>query len=87
MGTDRQVLLHASSRAVHIDSEVLRYSGVTVQRVENGEMVGQSWIPLGADPSYADDETLVATWHAALRWSQISDDAPSGAATTPLLDS
>ncbi|WIV60730.1 hypothetical protein [Amycolatopsis nalaikhensis] len=85
MKLDRHVRLHASSRTIRIGDEVLRYAGVTVLRVENGKLIGQSWVPLGANPSYADDEALVATWHAALQWSHVDDIASSP--VTPPLDS
>jgi hypothetical protein len=30
----------------------------------------QTWVPLGASPSFADDEALIATWRSALQWRQ-----------------
>jgi hypothetical protein len=71
---ERQVRLAVTSREVSIsaepNSEVLRYPGICVVRVEDGEPVEQTWVPLGASPSFADDEALIATWHAALQWRQ-----------------
>jgi hypothetical protein len=71
---ERQVGLVVASREVSIsaepDSEVLRYAGICVVREEGEEPVEQTWVPLGASPSFADDEALIATWHAALQWRQ-----------------
>ena len=71
---EREVRLQLGTRAVSVPAghgrEVLEYAGVTVVRVEDGAPVEQAWVPVGTAPSYADDEALIATWHAALKWSQ-----------------
>jgi hypothetical protein len=75
---ERQVQLRLGTRAVSAPAgcgpEVVEYAGITVQRVEGGELVGQTWIPVGTAPTFADDETLIAEWHQALRWTQARAD-------------
>ncbi|UOZ06975.1 hypothetical protein [Amycolatopsis sp. WQ 127309] len=77
MTDDRRVRLEAAARAVSVSGatghEVVRYEGITVTRVEGGEPVGQTWIPVGEDPTYADDEALIAAWRTALSWSSCFD--------------
>lgn len=79
MTGERQVRLRLGTRAVSVPAghgrEVLEYAGVTVVRVEDGEPVEQAWVPVGTCPSYADDEALIAAWHAALQWTKSSTDA------------
>ncbi len=71
---ERQVRLVMTSREVSISAEsgneVLRYAGICVVHVEDGKPVEQTWVPLGASPTSADDEALIATWRAALQWRQ-----------------
>jgi hypothetical protein len=70
---ERQVRLRLDTREVSVPAghgpEVVRYTGVTVERVDGGDLVEQAWIPAGPAPTYADDEALIAAWHDALRWS------------------
>ncbi|WP_372659858.1 hypothetical protein [Amycolatopsis kentuckyensis] len=33
-----------------------------------GRPVGQTWVPLGASPSFADDETVIAALREAVQW-------------------
>jgi hypothetical protein len=79
MTGERQVRLRLGTRAVSVPAghsrEVLEYAGVTVLRVEDGESVEQTWVPVGTCPSYADDEALIAAWHAALQWTRTPTDA------------
>lgn len=79
MTGERQVRLRLGTRAVSVATErgreVVEYAGVTVLRVEDGEYVEQTWVPVGPCPSYADDEALIAAWHAAVRWSRSPSDA------------
>ena len=78
MTGERQVRLRSGTRTVSVPAangpELVRYAGVTVLRIEDGDLAGQTWIPVGAAPSYADDEALIAAWHAALRWSRAHTD-------------
>ncbi|MEU4524596.1 hypothetical protein AB0F52_38475 [Amycolatopsis sp. NPDC024027] len=73
MTGERRVLVQAETRAVSatIDGAHagFQYAGVTIQRLENSDVVEQTWVPVGASPTYADDEALVDAWHAALEWS------------------
>jgi len=79
MTGEREVRLRLGTRAVSVPAghgrEVVEYAGVTVLRVEDGTPVEQAWIPVGACPSYADDEALIAAWHAAVVWSRSPTDA------------
>jgi hypothetical protein len=79
MTGERQVRLRLGTRAVSVPAghrrEVLEYAGVTVLRVEDGEPVEQTWVPVGTCPSYADDEALIAAWHEALLWTRTPTDA------------
>jgi len=76
MTVERQVRLFLSNRAVPSPAkdsqEVARYAGIAVLRVEDGEVIEPTWIPVGTTPSYADDEILIAAWHVALQWSCIA---------------
>ncbi|SFW85208.1 hypothetical protein [Amycolatopsis australiensis] len=73
MTGERQVRLQLGTRAVSVPAghghEILEYAGVTVERVEDGEPVDRTWVPVGSCPTYADDEALIQAWHEALRWS------------------
>ncbi|WIX99015.1 hypothetical protein QRX60_33850 [Amycolatopsis mongoliensis] len=79
MTGERQVRLRLGTRAVSVPAghgrEVVEYAGVTVLRIEDGHPVEHAWIPVGTCPSYADDEALIAAWHAALQWTR----SPTGA--------
>jgi hypothetical protein len=74
MTGERQVRLQLGTRAFSVPAghgrEVVEYAGVTVLRVEDGEPVERAWVPVGTCPSYADDEALIAAWHAALQWTR-----------------
>jgi hypothetical protein len=50
------------------DEESLSYSGIVIASYEQGEKVSERWIPLGADPSEADDEQLIGRLRDALLW-------------------
>ncbi|MGW5742055.1 hypothetical protein [Amycolatopsis sp. NPDC003861] len=79
--TGRQVRLHHDVRIVSIvvdrTREELRYPGITIQCIDDGAVVEQTWIPLGVAATDADDEALLTAWHVALRWSQSPTDTPS----------
>jgi hypothetical protein len=51
------------------DPEVLSYAGIAVGRIENHRVVDYVWVPMGDDPSEADDEALLLAWRAAACWS------------------
>jgi hypothetical protein len=75
---ERHVRLRLGTRAVSAPAEfgheVVKYTGITVQRVEDDELVDQTWVPVGAEPTFADDEALIEEWHEALRWTQARAD-------------
>jgi hypothetical protein len=48
---------------------VLLYSGRALTRHVGGRLECETWIPFGDDPTYVDDETLIATLRDALLWS------------------
>ena len=84
-GTERAAITQANALAAaghdvrivsHIHEE-LRYPGITIHCLDDGTMVEETWIPLGTDPTYADDEALLTAWHAALSWSRSRTDTPS----------
>jgi hypothetical protein len=79
MTGERRVLVQAATRAVSVtidDAHAgFQYAGVTIQRLENSDVVGQTWVPLGDTLIYADDEALVDAWHTALRWSWVGSQA------------
>jgi hypothetical protein len=48
--------------------ETVSYAGIVITSFENGTEVGERWIPLGVDPSEADDEQLIQQLRDALIW-------------------
>ncbi|EMD21905.1 hypothetical protein [Amycolatopsis azurea] len=48
--------------------ECVSYAGIVITSFENGAEVGERWIPLGGDPSEADDEQLIQQLRDALIW-------------------
>jgi len=79
MTGERRVLVQADTCAVSVTIDgahaEFQYAGIAIQRLGNSDVVGQTWVPLGAAPTYADDEALVDAWHAALRWSWVGSQA------------
>ncbi|MEU0794181.1 hypothetical protein ABZ342_29310 [Amycolatopsis sp. NPDC005961] len=63
-----------SAASAEPGSEVLRQPGICVVWVEDGQPVGQTWVPLGAAPRFAADETLIEIWRVALQWRQTCED-------------
>ncbi|SFI57814.1 hypothetical protein SAMN04489731_111230 [Amycolatopsis regifaucium] len=51
------------------DRAALSYPGIAVIRRRHGEVVDRTWLPVGEEPTFADDEALIAALHAAWRWS------------------
>ncbi|WP_414941128.1 hypothetical protein [Amycolatopsis sp. cmx-11-51] len=51
-----------------IADERVSYAGIVITSFENGIEVGERWIPLGVDPSEADDEQLIQQLRDALIW-------------------
>src|SRR3569833_436934 len=50
------------------DEGSLSYSGIVITGYDEGAKVSERWIPLGTDPSEADDERLLGQLRAALLW-------------------
>jgi hypothetical protein len=50
------------------DEESLSYSGIVITSYDQGAKVSERWIPLGVDPSEADDEQLIEQLRSALLW-------------------
>ncbi|WP_284744144.1 hypothetical protein [Amycolatopsis sp. RTGN1] len=79
MTGERRVLVRADTRTVSVTIDdahaEFQYAGVTVQRLENSDVVEQIWVLLGASPTYADDEALVDALHSALRWNWVGSQA------------
>ncbi|GAA1955726.1 hypothetical protein [Amycolatopsis minnesotensis] len=68
-GTRRSVTVRLERRCVRAGAgEVLAYPGILLVRRVGGAQVGETWLPLGAEPSEADDEHLIRELHEALLW-------------------
>ncbi|RSM75032.1 hypothetical protein DL991_29010 [Amycolatopsis sp. WAC 01375] len=71
MSADRVVQLRWESRHVADDGRAaLSYPGISVIRSRLGEIVDRTWIPVGEEPTFDDDEALIAVLHAAWRWTR-----------------
>ncbi|MFD5244053.1 hypothetical protein ACFWIW_05905 [Amycolatopsis sp. NPDC058340] len=72
MSTDRVVQLHWEPRHVADGGgrAALSYPGISVVRRDEGEIVGHTWIPVGEEPTFADDEALITALHDAWRWAK-----------------
>jgi hypothetical protein len=72
-GRDRRVRIDVHWRRISVDSAghgqaSLSYPGVLLTGYENGEKVCERWVPLGPEPSEADDERLIQALHGAWLW-------------------
>ncbi|MBB5851017.1 hypothetical protein ACFQ05_36975 [Amycolatopsis umgeniensis] len=71
MSSDRVVQLRWEPRHVAADGRAaLCYPGISVVRSQRGEIVDRTWLPVGEEPTFADDEALIAVLHAAWRWTR-----------------
>jgi hypothetical protein len=59
----------ARARQVPGQRSVLRYPGLALARHPGGDQVEKMRIPVGAQPTEADDEALIAALREALLWS------------------
>ncbi|MFD5243711.1 hypothetical protein ACFWIW_04185 [Amycolatopsis sp. NPDC058340] len=70
--TGRWVSVRLQHRDVRIQGdtgeESVSYAGIVITSFENGAEVCERWIPLGVDPSEADDEQLIQQLRDALVW-------------------
>ena len=48
--------------------DVLTYLGVALSYVRDGSLEHQIWVPVGEEPTFADDERLISALHQALLW-------------------
>ncbi|MDT8916140.1 hypothetical protein [Amycolatopsis sp. PS_44_ISF1] len=62
----RHVRVHETDEAD--DRLSLSYPGIAISNYDEGHLVGERWIPLGADPSEQDDELLIEQLRAAMLW-------------------
>jgi len=51
------------------------YPGILISSYDDGTLVGERWVPLGADPSEEDDEVLIGQLRAALLWQYGAGEA------------
>ncbi|MFJ8911555.1 hypothetical protein [Amycolatopsis sp. NPDC102389] len=71
MSADRVVQLRWEPRRVAGDGgAALCYPGISMIRRDEGEIVGRTWVPVGEEPTFADDEALIAALHAAWCWTK-----------------
>lgn len=74
MGTERFVELRWEVRTVVVDCggtfEVVDYLGFTLIHRDAESVVSVTWLPVGEEPTFADDEALIQalrkSWHWAL---------------------
>ncbi|WP_116206026.1 hypothetical protein [Amycolatopsis circi] len=57
------------------DELTVSYPGILISSYDDGELVEERWIPLGAEPSEEDDEALIEQLRAALWW-QLGETQP-----------
>jgi len=57
-----------ASPAEVADDQSVTYSGIVITSYDGGRKVSERWIPLGIDPSEADDEALIEQLREALLW-------------------
>jgi hypothetical protein len=50
------------------ETSILSYPGMSITSYEAGRKVAQTWVPLGADPTEADDEQVIEHLRRALLW-------------------
>jgi len=53
---------------VQLGGETFTYDGLSLVRHEPGRPDHETWLPLGDEPSEADDEAMIAALHKALLW-------------------
>lgn len=53
---------------VRLGGETVTYDGFSVVRHEPGQPDDETWVPVGDEPSGADDEAMIAAMREALRW-------------------
>jgi hypothetical protein len=51
-------------------SDELSYAGILITHYDSREKISEAWVPLGVDPSEADDEELIQQLRGALLWQE-----------------
>ncbi|WP_340682517.1 hypothetical protein LCL61_28105 [Amycolatopsis coloradensis] len=74
MRPDRVVQLRWASKTVAIGDvddqpETLSYSGISLVRRHGDHVVDEVWLPVGEEPTFADDEALITALRTAWSWS------------------
>lgn len=62
----RQVCLDAAEE----EAGEVSYAGILITHYDSSEKVSEAWVPLGVDPSEADDEELIQQLRGALLWQE-----------------
>ncbi|WP_184728012.1 hypothetical protein [Saccharopolyspora phatthalungensis] len=62
-----------STRTAVLDGEAVAYLGILITRTLHGRPVAEEWLPVGEDPTEADDEHAIQRLHAALCWQHGAD--------------
>lgn len=75
MRRDRVVQLRLTDRTVAVDDvdgcpETLSYPGIALVHHHGDCVVGEVWLPVGEEPSFADDDALITALHMAFSWSR-----------------
>lgn len=79
MADERRVVVRAQRREVLGDQEageILSYPGVGFVFYVGGRQVDESWVPVGDQPSTADDELLIEVLRSAVRWNETAGRPP-----------
>jgi hypothetical protein len=58
--------------------EEFEYLGIVLERKHDGAPVGETWLPMGDNPSEEDDERLIAALHEAWLWTTEATAKPAG---------
>lgn len=75
MSLARAVQLRWEARTAVLDEdgsrpEQVSYPGVVVAHHHDGHVVEEIWVPIGEEPTFADDEAFIAALRAAWCWSR-----------------
>jgi hypothetical protein len=62
----RQVCFDAAEE----EADGMSYAGILITHYDSSEKVSEAWVPLGVDPSEADDEELIQQLRGALLWQE-----------------
>ena len=75
MTADRVVQLRWEARTVAVEdldgrSETVSYPGIALAHQCADQVVTHTWVPVGEEPTFSDDEVLIAALRDAWRWNQ-----------------